>query len=87
MIYENKLLNHRGLRGLGTIHLMRTGTNHFISIDAAIKYYAPQGESREDVLNKWKNLEICIGEPLAKDHDNSYLEKDKDGRYWIISKD
>ena len=62
----------------------RTGTNHFISLDAAIKYYAPQGESREDVLNKWKNLEICIGEPLAKDHDNSYLEKDKDGRYWII---
>lgn len=64
----------------------RTGTNHFISLDAAIKYYATQGESREDVLNKWKNLEICIGEPLAKGHDNSYLEIDKDGRYWIIEK-
>ena len=63
---------------------MKTGTNHFISIDAAIKYYAQQGENREDVLNKWKNLEICIGEPLAKGHDNSYLEIDKDGRYWII---
>lgn len=65
---------------------MKTGTNHFISIDAATKYYAAYGFDRSDVLNKWKSLEICIGEPLAKGHDNSYLEKDKDGRYWIIEK-
>lgn len=64
----------------------RTGTNHFEGLDAAIKYYAAQGESRDDVMEKWKKLEIEIGEPLAKGHDNSYLEKDKDGRYWIVEK-
>ena len=58
---------------------MKTGTNHFISIDAAIKYYATYGETRDDVLNKWKNLEIEIGE-INK---SNYI-LDKDGRYWII---
>ena len=58
---------------------MKTGTNHFISIDAAIKYYAVYGENREDVLNKWKNLEIEIGEI-----NKSKYKVDKDGRYWII---
>lgn len=59
---------------------MKTGTNHFISIDAAIKYYATYGETRDDVLNKWKNLEIEIGEINKLEY-----ELDKDGRYWQIS--
>jgi len=58
---------------------MRTGTNHFISIDKAIAYYAPQGETRNDVLEKWKNLEIEIGEINKPNY-----ELDKDGRYWIV---
>jgi hypothetical protein len=61
--------------------MTRTGTNHFISIDAAIKYYAAYGFNRNDVLNKWKNLEIEIGE-INKPN---YI-LDKDGRYWIIDK-
>lgn len=59
---------------------MKTGTNHFISINAAIKYYATYGETRDDVLNKWKNLEIEIGEI-----NKSGYKLDSDGRYWKIS--
>ena len=58
--------------------MKRTGTNHFISIDAAIKYYA-YGFNRNEVLEKWKNLEIEIGE-INK---SNYI-LDKDGRYWIV---
>lgn len=64
--------------------MTRTGTNHFASIGQANAYYFNLGYSFQDVQDKWKNKEIEIGEPLAKGHDNSYLEKDKDGRYWII---
>lgn len=60
---------------------MRTGTNHFWTLDHAIRYYSNCGISKEEVLNKWKNLEICIGKPnLKKGEDYSI---DKDGRYWI----
>jgi hypothetical protein len=61
--------------------MTRTGTNHFKNLDAAIKYYAAYGFNRNDVLNKWKNLEIEIGE-INKPN---YI-LDKDGRYWIIDK-
>jgi hypothetical protein len=56
----------------------RTGTNRFISIDKAIKYYAAYGFNRNDVVNKWKNLEIEIGEI-----NKSEYKLDSDGRYWI----
>ena len=61
----------------------RTGTNHFKNLDAAIKYYAPQGEGQKDVLEKWRNLEICIGQPFIDSNQDFFL--DEDGRYWIIN--
>jgi hypothetical protein len=59
----------------------RTGTNHFKNLDAAIKYYAVYNETRDDVLEKWRNYEICIGPPKIKDKER--LTIDNDGRYWI----
>lgn len=65
---------------------MITGTNHFISIDAAEKYY--YGFYGPDVLSfvktKIKNKEITIGPPQIKQGEK-LLTNTAEGRYFIES--
>ena len=56
-------------------------THHFVSLDSAINYYSNYGFNREDVLEKWKKLEIEIGKPLGKE-----VVLGKDGRYSIVER-
>jgi len=58
-----------------------TGTHYFISLDSAIHYYSNYGFSREDVLEKWKKLEIEIGKPSGKE-----VVLGKDGRYSTVER-
>lgn len=48
---------------------MRIGTHHFISIAAAIRYFANQGIGPEDVARKFDEGEIAIGRPATKPGD------------------
>lgn len=63
---------------------MKTGTCHFWTLDHAIRYYAKQEISKEEVLNKWRDLAICIGRPDLKEGESYSI--DSDGRYWIEEK-
>jgi hypothetical protein len=40
---------------------MIVGTNHFVSTQAAVKYYADYGYNEADVLEKAKHGEIVVG--------------------------
>lgn len=42
------------------------GTSHFVSLQAAHRYYAMYHEGREAVARKIENKEIAIGPPSAK---------------------
>lgn len=64
--------------------MTRTGTNHFTSLDKAVSYYKVYGYDRGDVLEMWRKLEICIGQPLINENQDFYA--DSDGRYWIFAK-
>ena len=61
---------------------MRTGTNHFKDLRSAIRYFSVYGYDQNEVLEKWRNLEICIGQPLIESNQDFIL--DKDGRYWVV---
>ncbi len=63
---------------------MITGTNHFISIAAADKYYAPYygPDVNSFVKTKIKNGEIKIGPPKIKNGQKLLKNKDE-GRYFI----
>lgn len=63
---------------------MTNGTNHFMSVRAASKYYEPQEgtDSLTVVKQKIKEGLIFIGQPTIKQ--NEYL-KIIDGRYHIQS--
>ncbi len=61
---------------------MITGTCHFVSLDAAIKYYSNQGINRDEVISKWKKMEILIGPPIAKAGQKILIKKEE-GRYFI----
>jgi hypothetical protein len=43
-----------------------TGTNHFVSMDAAIYYYSEYGYDAADVCDKQNAGEIAIGKPELK---------------------
>ncbi len=61
---------------------MQIGTCHFVSLDAAIKYYSDYGINRDEVISKWKNMEILIGPPIAKAGQKILIKKEE-GRYFI----
>ena len=61
---------------------MKIGTSHFISLQRAVKYYAPYGYTRQDVENKIKLNEISIGRPTTKP-DEHLLINYNEGRYYI----
>lgn len=59
-----------------------TGTSHFSSEAAAIRYYAAYGYSRRDVLSKIASGGITIGKPAAKPGEVLSLHP-QEGRYFI----
>lgn len=61
---------------------MRRGTNHFISFDAACRYYQEYGLEPSDVRDKLEDGDIQIGKPLLPDHARLMLHPDE-GRYFI----
>lgn len=63
---------------------MITGTNHFVSISAANKYYSNYfgPDAASFVKTKIKNAEIVIGTPKLKDGQKLFKNKDE-GRYFI----
>ena len=63
---------------------MRYGTSHFVSKDAAVRYYRPYGynETSRIVEHKLKDGEIHIGEPELKNGETCYLNADE-GRYFV----
>lgn len=63
---------------------IQTGTNHFDSINSAVRYYGIQGESKKEVLQRIEDKEIIIGRPEEKP--GQKISIDKTGRYWIHEK-
>ena len=60
------------------------GTAHFVSFDAARRYYRPYGYSAIEVRHKLEAGEIAIGEPRKPDGSRyESCKLDLDGRYWI----
>jgi len=57
------------------------GTAHFVSIDAANKYYSEYGYTPDDVQQKLDAYEIFIGEPPVKI--GEILRVNNEGRYVI----
>ena len=62
---------------------VRHGTSHFMSRDAAIRYYRPYHypDTALAVDRKLREGEIHIGQPTAKPGES--VKVDIDGRYWI----
>ena len=60
------------------------GTSHFVSKQAAIRYYRPYGytEVSRVVEQKIADGEIHIGAPALKSNQNCYVNADE-GRYFI----
>jgi hypothetical protein len=61
---------------------MTFGSNHFVSIIKALKYYKVFGLTLKDVQKKIANKEICIGMPPYREGERFFA--DDDGRYHII---
>lgn len=60
---------------------IRIGTEYFVNLNAAIRYYGPQGESRKEVEQKAKRGEIKFGMPPRKEGYRIVLNN-KEGRYF-----
>ncbi len=61
---------------------MVTGTNHFVSVFHAQKYYRNYGVGQEDVAEKVRNGEIKIGMPPRKANEKLVL-LDLNTRYGV----
>lgn len=61
---------------------MMRGTNHFMSFDAACRYYQEYGLEPGDVQGKILDGDIQIGEPRLPDHARLMLHPGE-GRYFI----
>lgn len=61
---------------------MRTGTSHFVNLQAAIAYYQPYGSDSWEVNRKIKNGEISIGPPVLKSGQKLLIDQ-TEGRYFI----
>jgi hypothetical protein len=60
----------------------RYGTNHFVHNRAAVRYYKPQGYTRNEVLRMITAKEIEIGPPEVKNMDRLIIDHEE-GRYFI----
>jgi len=61
----------------------RIGTCHFVTFNAAVRYYEPYGYNSADVNRKLAAGEICIGRPRV--HSSERYEVNNKGRYEIWS--
>lgn len=61
---------------------MITGTHHFVSLLAAIRYYRPYGLTEADTRAKLEAGEIALGPPTVGPNQRSYT-KSSEGRYFI----
>lgn len=64
---------------------MYTGTNHFISLKAAIRYYKDYDIDEMQVEQKINEGSIIIGKPEAKPGQKIVLDQ-REGRYLIFEK-
>jgi hypothetical protein len=62
---------------------MRWGTSHFVSLDAAERYYRNYGETAADVGAKIEAREIHIGKPMNCEPDEVVTLDRSEGRYFI----
>lgn len=62
---------------------MVTGTNHFVSYNAAKRYFAPYGFGDEDIQRKIADGGIKIGKPETT-VEQILITIDKDTRYAIV---
>lgn len=60
-----------------------TGTSHFVSCQAARRYYRQYGISVDEVNRKFKNGEISAGAPTIKPSER--LRVNDEGRYEILT--
>lgn len=67
--------------------MMMTGTCHFVSIEAAERYYEPYGydDVKATVQRKLSEGEIYIGKPAVKNGEHATVIDDGT-RYAIVSK-
>jgi len=63
----------------------KQGTGCFVSLQAALVYYAHYGYDSLAVADKIDNGEIVIGEPELKEGESLWLNK-AEGRYFIMAK-
>lgn len=62
---------------------MIIGTNHFVSLESAVRYFKDQ-YSRGEVMRKVADKEIAIGRPALKPDDQCTVMQ---GRYIILTED
>lgn len=60
------------------------GTHHFVSLQAAIRYYKPYGNDKAEVERKVAAGEIAIGEPPAREGYRVSIIADE-GRYAMVA--
>jgi len=64
---------------------LRWGTNHFIDMNAAIKYYRSQQYDHAAIMQKYEENEFKIGKPEVKEGEQLLINKEE-GRYFITTK-
>lgn len=64
---------------------MIIGTNHFVSLSAAVGYYREMGFTLADVLQKGKEGEIRIGKPVVAPYER-LVTIDNGRRYAVEDK-
>lgn len=64
--------------------MIKVGTNHFISLSAAQKYYAAMGFDRHDFNKLRKDGAVCIGEPeIDRASGVKLFIRKEEGRYFV----
>lgn len=69
--------------------MLRIGTNHFTSLDSAVRYYhtcypgLTRTQCVEWVKQKLKDGEVCIGPPELKENERHQIDP-VEGRYFIL---
>lgn len=64
--------------------MIKVGTNHFISLIAAQKYYAAMGFDRHDFYKLLEDGAVCIGEPdIDRAGGAKLFIRKPEGRYFV----
>lgn len=63
--------------------MTRIGTNNFVSISAATRYYSSQGDDRREIEKKINEGRILFGTPKVP-YGQSVRIHPSEGRYYII---